>query len=140
MMQSDVAVRNSIVTAENDDFACAFIGKHGCHCFGCSAVAKNETFAPFNGNTGIVQCKGKAVVVGVGAEKRAVGAAYKGVDTTDALSFFVNFVAVGHHRFFVRNGHVDALPITALKKGCDVHWFYFVKLIIIVADLCMNLW
>ena len=140
VMQSDVAVRHGIVATEDDDLAGAFVAKHGGDGFGSGAVTEDEAFAAVDGDTGVVQGKGQAIVIGVGAEKSAVGATDDGVDTADALRFLVDVVAERHHRFLVRNGDIDALPVTAFKKGGDVHRFHFKKLIVVVANLRMNLW
>ena len=64
---------------------------------------------------------------------------HDGVDTADALRFFIDRVTVWHHGFFVGNGDVDALPVAVLKESRDVFRLYFKKMVVVVGDLRVNL-
>ena len=114
--------------------------QHGLHCEGHAAGAQDQgLFAP-ELRPGGAEHIGKAVVVGIVAQKGAVLLPDDGVHAADAPGLVGQSPAEGDHRLFIGDGHVQPLKRTVGKEVCQLLRLFLHQLVVIPGQLPVDGW
>ena len=114
--------------------------KHGLHRHRGPAGAENQGL--FSGAVDSHPTDGlrKAPGVGVVAVQAPVGAAHQSVDAAEGAGQRGELVTAGCGGFFIRDGHIQPVPIAFSQKGLQLLRFPFIEPVFICAQPGVNGW